>query len=221
MYPDHLQIWLWLEYSHCFLIWLILALFRFRETGQIRVFLESYRCVSWWTVLLFVIHDDFMPGIMFSGCPSVRPSKDRNTLFQTVHGPFGPSDQPLPFAVRLERYFWTSPGERMKRMTWNFACLCIPTICRSGWIWSWFVYFANFGTILTLRNGSNSGLPGISRRRHGGNGLKLCMLMYPDHFQNWLDYSHGLLIYPFWHHFYLVKLVILGVSGQCFENDWE
>ena len=69
---------------------------------------KNYRCVSWWTVLLSVIHDDFMPppaplsagGIMFSGCPSVRPSKDRNTRFQTVHGSVGPSDQPLPFSVR-------------------------------------------------------------------------------------------------------------------------
>ena len=35
---------------------------------------------------------------------------------------------------------------------------------------------------------------GISRT-HGGNGLKFCMLMYPDHLQNWIDYGHGLLIF--------------------------
>ena len=34
----------------------------------------------------------------------------------------------------------------------------------------------------------------IFRRTHGGNDLKFCMLMYPDHLQNWLDYGHGLLI---------------------------
>ena len=49
----------------------------------------------------------FMPpplgtgGIMFSGCPSVRPSvrpsEAWNTLFWPVHGPVGPPDQPLPF----------------------------------------------------------------------------------------------------------------------------
>ena len=39
------------------------------------------------------------------------------------------------------------------------------------------------------------GFPGISRRTHGGNGLKLCMLMYLDHFQNWLVYGDGLLIF--------------------------
>ena len=37
--------------------------------------------------------------------------------------------------------------------------------------------------------------PGICRRRHGGNGLKFCMLMYLWHLQNWLDYGHGLLIF--------------------------
>ena len=44
-------------------------------------------------------------GIMFSGCPSVRPSvcpsvrpsEAWNTLFWPVHGSVGPSDQPLPF----------------------------------------------------------------------------------------------------------------------------
>ena len=36
-------------------------------------------------------------GIMFSGCPSVRPSEARNSLFPPVHGSLGPSDQPWPF----------------------------------------------------------------------------------------------------------------------------
>ena len=44
--------------------------------------------------------------------------------------------------------------------------------------------------------------PGICRRMHGGNSLKLCMLIYLDHLQNWLDYGHGLLIFlvltPLW-----------------------
>ena len=59
----------------------------------------------------------FMPpplgagGIMFSGCPSVRPSEAWNTLFWPVHRSFGPPDQPLPFygmsvrlSVRRERF---------------------------------------------------------------------------------------------------------------------
>ena len=40
-------------------------------------------------------------GIMFSGCPSVRPSvlpsEAWNTLFWPVHRSVGPPDQPLPF----------------------------------------------------------------------------------------------------------------------------
>ena len=40
-------------------------------------------------------------------------------------------------------------------------------------------------------------LPGISRRTHGWNSLTFCMLMYPDHLQNWLDFGHGLLIFLF------------------------
>ena len=36
-------------------------------------------------------------GIMFSGCPSVRPSEAWNTLFWPVHGSVGPPDQPYPF----------------------------------------------------------------------------------------------------------------------------
>ena len=38
-------------------------------------------------------------------------------------------------------------------------------------------------------------LPGICQVPHRGNGLIFCMLMYLDHLQNWLVYSHGLLIF--------------------------
>ena len=36
-------------------------------------------------------------GIMFSGCPSFRPSEAWNILFWPVHGSVGPPDQPWPF----------------------------------------------------------------------------------------------------------------------------
>ena len=62
-------------------------------------------------------------------------------------------------------------------------------------LWPLSVDFANFGTILTKWNGSNLGFPGISRRMHGGNGLKFCTLMYLDHLQNWPVYGHSLLIF--------------------------
>ena len=91
-------------------------------------------------------------SIMFSGCPSVRPSfrpsEAWNTLFWPVHGSFGPPDQPLPFYGMSVRAF--VPPERF---------------------------------------------PGICQRMHGGISLKFDMLMYLDHFQNWLVFGHGLLIF--------------------------
>ena len=70
-------------------------------------------------------------------------------------------------------------------------------------LWSRSGKFFNFGAILTLWKGSNLWSQGISWRTHGGNGLKFCTMMYPDHLQNWLDYGHGLLIFLiltlFWH----------------------
>ena len=66
----------------------------------LKVFMKSFKGVCLWDSL-------FMPpplgagGIMFSGCPSVRPSvrpsKAWNTLFWPVHRSVGPPDQPLPF----------------------------------------------------------------------------------------------------------------------------
>ena len=53
---------------------------------------------------------------------------------------------------------------------------------------------------------------GMSQRMHWGNGLKFCMLMYPDHLQNWLS--------SFWCHFFF-KWVKFGVSGHFPENTWR
>ena len=56
-------------------------------------------------------------GIMFSGCPSVRPPKAWNTLIWPVHGSVGPPDQPWPFygmsvcpSVRLSVLLERFPG---------------------------------------------------------------------------------------------------------------
>ena len=75
-------------------------------------------------------------------------------------------------------------------------------------LWPRSVDFSSFGAILTLWNGSNLGFPGISRRTHGGNGLKLCTLMYLDHLQNWLVNGHSLLI------FLILAQFWLGETGQ-------
>ena len=75
-------------------------------------------------------------------------------------------------------------------------------------LWPRSVDFSSFGTILTSWNGSNFGFPGISRRTHGGNGLKFCTLMYLDHLQNWLVNGHSLLI------FLILALFWLSETGQ-------
>ena len=43
---------------------------------------------------------------------------------------------------------------------------------------------------------------------HGGNVLKFCMLLYLDHFQNWLVYGHSLLI------FLILAIFWLSEAGQ-------
>ena len=103
-------------------------------------------------------------------------------------------------------------GERMERMAWNYACWCAwppsepwPQRIR---LWSRSVDFFALDATLTSGNGSNLRFPGISLRTHGGNGLKFCMLMYLDYFQNWLNYGHGLLI------FFLLVPLWLSETGQ-------
>ena len=77
-------------------------------------------------------------GIMFSGCPSIRPQpKIRNTLYPPVHGSVGSSDQPWPFAaspsvrpsvcLSVRSSFWTFEGKHMEGMAWNFTYCCILT----------------------------------------------------------------------------------------------
>ena len=55
--------------------------------------------------------------------------------------------------------------------------------------------------------------PGICRWTHGGNGLKLYMLMCLDHLQNWFVYGHSMLI------FVILALFWLSETGQiwCFR----
>ena len=88
-------------------------------------------------------------------------------------------------------------------------------------LWPWSVDFFNFGAILTYWNRSNLGFPGISRRMHGGNGLKFCTLMYLDNLQKWLVLGHSLL------NFVILALFGLSETGQIWsvghflENAWK
>ena len=78
--------------------------------------------------------------IMFSGCPSIRPSEAWNTLFPPVHGSVCPSNQPWLFRgmsphpsvhPSIWRVFWAFAGELMEGITWNFACWCILSTFRT------------------------------------------------------------------------------------------
>ena len=159
-------------------------------------------------------------GIMFSGCPSVRPSlrpKPEIPSFDLYMGPLVhptnrnrftacPSVRSSVFpSVRQERFSGicriTHGGNGLKLLHADVSWPLTEMI--SLWPWS-----VDFGTILTLWNGSNLGFPGISWRTHGENGLKFCTLMYLDHCQNWLVLGYGLLIFA------ILALFWLSETGQ-------
>ena len=92
---------------------------------------------------------------------------------------------------------------------------CPPSVLIRLWLRS--SEFFNFVAILTSWNWSNLGFRGISWRTHWGNGLKFCMLMYPDHLQNWLHYGYSLWI------FLILVLFWLSETGQIwgFQAFWS
>ena len=63
--------------------------------------------------------------------------------------------------------------------------------------------------------------PGICRRSHGGNGLKLYMLMYRDLLHNRLVQGHGLLIFVILALFWLCETGHIWGFGHFLENAWR
>ena len=92
----------------------------------------------------------FMPsplgagGIMFSGCPSVRPSEACNNLFSPVHGSVGPSDQPRPFCGKSVRP--SVPPER-------FPGICQRTHGGNGLKFSMLIYLGHLQNWLDYGHG--------------------------------------------------------------------
>ena len=127
-------------------------------------------------------------GIMFSGCPSACPSEAWNTLIWPVHGSVGPPDEP---SVRPERF----PG--ICGRTHKGNGLKFYKLMYLDHFQNWLVYghglliFVILALFWLSETGQIWGIPGISQRTHGGNGLKFCTLMNLDHLQNWLVYGHG------------------------------
>ena len=140
--------------------------------------------------------------------PSVRLSKAWNTLFWPVHGSVGRSDQPWPFygmsvrpsvrpTVRLS-VRWPERFPGICRRTHGGNSLKFYMLMYLDHFQNWLVYgyslllFLIFTLFWLL---SNLRFPDISRRTHGGNGLKFCTLMYLDLLQNCIVYGHDLLIF--------------------------
>ena len=159
------------------------------------------------------------PSVRLSVRPSVRP-KPEIPSFDLYMGPLVHPTNRNRFTACLSVRPSVCPSVRPER----FPGICRRTHGGNGLKFdmlmyldcrqNWFIYghsllvFSNFGAILTKWNGSNLGFPGISRRTHGGNGLKFCTLMYLDHLQNWLVYGYGLLI------FIILALFWLSETGQ-------
>ena len=81
----------------------------------------------------------------------------------------------------------------------------------------WCVDFPNFGIILTQWNESKFWVC----RYFLDNGLKFGMLMYPDHFQIWLNFGHCLLTFLIMAQFWqrngtnvVVMTIILTIIGE-------
>ena len=76
-------------------------------------------------------------GIMFSGCPSIRPKPEsRNSLFRSVHGSVGPSDQPWSFYGMSVRSS-ARPSVRPER----FPGICRRTLGGNGLNFCMLMYF--------------------------------------------------------------------------------
>ena len=101
----------------------------------------------------------FMPpplgagGIMFSGCPSVRPSVRSKPEIASFHLYMGPLVNPtnrdrftacLSVRPSVRRGFRAFAGERMEGLACNFACWCIVTMFRTEQIMVTVCLFSSF-----------------------------------------------------------------------------
>ena len=139
-------------------------------------------------------------GIMFLGCPSVRPTrKPEIPSFDLYMGP-------LVHPTNRDR-FTACPSVRPEKF---------PGICRRSHggnglkfymlmyldlLQNWLVYGHGLLIFLILalfwlsETGQIWGFRAFPGERMEKNGLKFCTPMYLDHLQNWLVHGHGLLIF--------------------------
>ena len=137
-------------------------------------------------------------GIMFLGCPSVRPSvplvcQAWNNLstctwvhwsiqlwpfFRPVH---------LSVQIRFQGIIWRTHV----RNDLQFCMVMYPEDLQNWWDYTnGLLIFLIVALFWLGEMGQICGFWALP-----GERLKFCMLMYPEHLQNWLDFGHGLLIF--------------------------
>ena len=116
-------------------------------------------------------------GIMFSGCPSVRPSGESwNNLFSPVHGSVVPSDQPWPLCGMSVRPSVCPSGEVSGHLPenawreWSEILHVDVSWARSELIrlWSWSVDFPPFDELWLSEIGQNWDFRAFSGERMVG-----------------------------------------------------
>ena len=150
---------------------------------------------------------------MFSGCPSVRPSvrpKPEIPSFDLYMGP-------LVHPTNRNR-FTACPSVRLYQWVCGTgspdpAVLPVGTLHSLEWFWvsrRIFIYSHHNTYVFSLRCPSVrlERFLGICRGMHRGIGLKLYMLVYLHHVQNWFVYGRGLVI------FQILALFWLSETGQ-------
>ena len=96
-------------------------------------------------------------------------------------------------------------------MTWNWACGCIMTTCKTDYFEYGLLHFNHTYTILKIFV-----VPSIFCRTPRRNGLKFGMLTYPDHLHQM--FGHGLLIVFILHNFEIANRVKLKISRHFMGN---
>ena len=160
---------------------------------------------------VYLLFSIFMPpplgarGIMFLGCPSIR-LKPEIPSFHLYMGPLVHPTNRYCFTAcpSVRRGFRAFTGERMEWMAWNFA---LPLYLDH--LQNWLDYGHSLLIFLCLtplwlsEMGQIWGFWAFPREGMGGNGLKMCTLMYLDHLQNWFIYAYSLVIFLTWTLFWL------------------
>ena len=82
-------------------------------------------------------------------------------------------------------------------------------------------FWPNFGSLVAEKH-NEIGFSGILKITHGRNGPKFGMQVCDDHFQNWWDFGHGLMIVQLLLHFWLSEMDqiqgFLEFSGEHLEG---